>query len=192
MKEAAVGILFRSDEVLLVLRRDVPIWVLPGGGIDNEETPEEAAIREVHEETGLSVSIKRKVGLWLPINRLTSPAYVFECCPTHELPTTFAPQAESAEIRFWKLSELPTTLFFLHREWIDVALEKRAEPVTRMIASVTYLRCLRLIFCHPILCIRYILSRILSNTKPKHSPLLKFILIIAILAILVILLISNL
>ena len=30
-------------------------WSLPGGGIDTEETEQQAAVREVHEETGISI-----------------------------------------------------------------------------------------------------------------------------------------
>lgn len=36
-------------------------YVFPGGGADEDETPEQAAIREMEEETGLRVTIKRKV-----------------------------------------------------------------------------------------------------------------------------------
>lgn len=31
-------------------------WIIPGGGIDEDETPQEAIIRELKEETGLDVS----------------------------------------------------------------------------------------------------------------------------------------
>jgi 8-oxo-dGTP pyrophosphatase MutT (NUDIX family) len=33
--------------------KDHAYWTLPGGGIEPGETPEQAAVREVHEETGL-------------------------------------------------------------------------------------------------------------------------------------------
>jgi 8-oxo-dGTP diphosphatase len=36
-------------------------YVFPGGGKDEGETPEQAAIREMEEETGLQVTILRKV-----------------------------------------------------------------------------------------------------------------------------------
>ena len=36
-------------------------YVFPGGGADEDETPEQAAIREMEEETGLRVTIKCKV-----------------------------------------------------------------------------------------------------------------------------------
>jgi len=35
------------------------IWMVPGGGIEEEENAEEAAIREVLEETGLEIRINR-------------------------------------------------------------------------------------------------------------------------------------
>ena len=61
--QAVYGILFSEDkkEVLLVQRRDLPVWVLPGGGLDPGETPEEGVIREVEEETGLQVKIVREI-----------------------------------------------------------------------------------------------------------------------------------
>lgn len=38
---------------------DRDIWMLPGGGIEEWENAEEAAMREVQEETGLQIKVKR-------------------------------------------------------------------------------------------------------------------------------------
>lgn len=50
------------DRVLLIhdrkdLDSDLSHWIAPGGGTEAAETPAEAAMREVYEETGLTVEI---------------------------------------------------------------------------------------------------------------------------------------
>ena len=42
--------------VLLLRHKRLGLWLQPGGHVDPGETPWEAALREAHEETGLSVS----------------------------------------------------------------------------------------------------------------------------------------
>src|SRR5205085_10144430 len=62
-----VGAIARDDEGrLLVIRRahspGAGLWSIPGGRIDPGETPEQALVREVQEETGLEVSVGRLLG----------------------------------------------------------------------------------------------------------------------------------
>ena len=54
-----------TQEVLLHKREDFRVWALPGGGIETGESWEEAAVREVYEETGYRVGIERLVGEYL-------------------------------------------------------------------------------------------------------------------------------
>jgi len=53
----ASGIVTGERGVLLLKHRRLGIWVQPGGHIDAGETPWEAALREVYEETGLRVQL---------------------------------------------------------------------------------------------------------------------------------------
>ena len=46
-----------KKKILLVKHKKFNRWVQPGGHIESEETPEEAAIREVYEETGLKIEL---------------------------------------------------------------------------------------------------------------------------------------
>lgn len=40
------------------------MWTMPGGGMDVGETPEETAIRELHEETGLTATMGPIIGVF--------------------------------------------------------------------------------------------------------------------------------
>jgi len=66
-------ILSRAPRVLLVQKADGR-WGLPGGGIRRGESPREAVLRELQEETGLRASGAALVG---KLRRAGSRAFVF-------------------------------------------------------------------------------------------------------------------
>ncbi len=47
----------QSRRFLLVHHKKMGTWVQPGGHVEIDESPEEAAIREVYEETGLKIKL---------------------------------------------------------------------------------------------------------------------------------------
>ncbi|MFH8373344.1 NUDIX domain-containing protein [Streptomyces cyaneofuscatus] len=61
----AGAILIRDGHLLLIRFQDPdedgPYYEIPGGGVEAGETPEEAAVRELREETGLHGSVGREV-----------------------------------------------------------------------------------------------------------------------------------
>jgi 8-oxo-dGTP diphosphatase len=63
MRTRAGIVLIQGDKVALIERHRAGLdyFVFPGGGVDEGETPEQAAIREAMEELGVEVAIKQKV-----------------------------------------------------------------------------------------------------------------------------------
>jgi 8-oxo-dGTP diphosphatase len=51
--------IIKNDHLVMVrqIYKGEEIWTFPGGSIEEGETPEQAAVREVYEETGLKVAI---------------------------------------------------------------------------------------------------------------------------------------
>ena len=60
--EAAGGVVVRDGRVALVHRPRYDDWSLPKGKLDEGESWEEAALREVEEETGLRCELGPEVG----------------------------------------------------------------------------------------------------------------------------------
>ena len=56
-------ILIEEDKLALIERHRAGrhYFTFPGGGVDEDESPQEAAIREAEEELGIAVEIKQKV-----------------------------------------------------------------------------------------------------------------------------------
>jgi 8-oxo-dGTP diphosphatase len=61
----AYGVIVDAGKVLLVhyCEHAAARWTLPGGGLERGETPEAAAVREIHEETGYHATLERLLGL---------------------------------------------------------------------------------------------------------------------------------
>ncbi len=55
------GAIVRNDRILMVFHQSAErsFWTLPGGSVEAGETPEQAVVREVKEETGLDASVAR-------------------------------------------------------------------------------------------------------------------------------------
>lgn len=113
----SVAAIIRNEREEILFQRPSlksDIWSLPAGAIELGETPSEAIIREVWEETGLTVSPIKLVGVFSGKDfRFTYPdgnqveylILVFECMI--ESGTLEAIDGESADLRYFNLSTLP-------------------------------------------------------------------------------------
>lgn len=159
IKNAAIGIVLNKTRthVLIVKRRDVPVWVLPGGGIDDGETAEQAVIREILEETGISVKITKKIGEYTPINRLASFTHVFEC---QMISGNLSTSTETSDVEFYPNNALPESFFPLHRDWLTDALQNTPTLIKKPISRITYLEVLKYFLKHPLRTLRFAITRI--------------------------------
>ena len=109
-KVAAVTIVAREGKVLLVRRANQPgygLWSVPGGYVDRGEVVEEAAAREVREETGLAVEIDRLIGVFSESGR---PVIVVAFSGV-ECGGRLEAGPEALEVGFFALDDLPEMAF---------------------------------------------------------------------------------
>ncbi len=104
---AVVGcLIIDNGEVLLAKRGIEPrkgYWNLPAGFMENDETVEQGAMREVEEETGLGVSIDRLHSVFSVVH--ANQVYLIFRASTSSRDFKLTP--ESTEIKFFKPNEIP-------------------------------------------------------------------------------------
>jgi 8-oxo-dGTP pyrophosphatase MutT (NUDIX family) len=117
-----------EERVLLVKHADAGRWTTPGGAVEPEEQPANAAVREMWEETGLYVELVRVLGVYGgpeftttysngdAVSFLTT---VFEGRPIAGTPRP--DDIETLDVRYFSRAEL-TTLDV--RPWVIRVLER--------------------------------------------------------------------
>jgi len=126
-----VAVIVRDDRgrILLERRSDCGWWGCLGGRVEAGESVEEAALREVQEETGLTIRITGFVGLYSePAGRIvTYPDNVVQlvdAAVTAEIVSgdlTISPESE--ELRFFLPQELPADIVPPARRLLQDAIE---------------------------------------------------------------------
>ena len=122
------AVVLTDEGILLTVRSDLRGWELPGGNLEGSETPEEALVREVREETGLEVAIERRVGDYVRTGFRPHTAKVYLCrVASGGLRTS----GETRAVRWFQKDALPTTLFPWYLAPLSDALASEVEPVQR-------------------------------------------------------------
>jgi 8-oxo-dGTP diphosphatase len=128
-KVAVGAIVGNGTQVLLVRRSAEPrvgFWALPAGYMDADESPEEALVREIAEETGLAVQIAHLAGI-VPLagwRERRGIMLVYKAEPTGG---QLLAGDDVSEARWFGAADIP---------WDEVAFESTAEFLRAWVAGL--------------------------------------------------------
>jgi 8-oxo-dGTP diphosphatase len=100
-----------TGQILIVRPTYRPYWLLPGGSVEEDESPREACIREVKEELGIDIPLMNLLG----IDYLSRENEETECVQfafyggtlsTSQIHTIVLPEVELSDYRFLPLEEI--------------------------------------------------------------------------------------
>ena len=118
---AACAVLIDKQKRILLVKRDVEPkkghWCLPGGFIECGETTEQAALRELQEETGLNGQINTLIGVTTSPGTLYRSILLVGYLITHFSGLAVAGDDASA-VAFFDHDNLPEIAFESHRSFI--------------------------------------------------------------------------
>ena len=128
----------RRGRLLLQQRSDGGQWGLPGGAVEIGESVADAIVREVKEETGLTVRPRRIIGVYSdPAFQIVKYPdgnvwhYVSVCFECTRLSGELTTCDETLALDYVRIDRLPSTLLPNHRIRIRDARARRTAAVIR-------------------------------------------------------------
>lgn len=120
-------ILNKKKEVLLCHRRDCDLWNLPGGGLEKKESPWDGVVREVKEETGLEIEIKKLIGVYHKDEK-KEIVFSFQCAVSGGKSVL---SDEADQIMFFPYARLPKNISQKHKDRIEDALNNSKDVILK-------------------------------------------------------------
>lgn len=112
-KVAVLVVIVQNEKVLLVQRANDPgkgSWACPAGFVEHDESPEDAAVREVLEETGLVIRVERLLDVFPKKDHgLADLVIAYEA---RILNGTMQAADDAADVRWFGRDELPELVFY--------------------------------------------------------------------------------
>jgi ADP-ribose pyrophosphatase YjhB (NUDIX family) len=127
------GVVFHNDSLLLVRERSDGRWTLPGGWADVGEAPSECVVREVFEESGFQVRVKKLLAVYDRSKHPHDPPFPFHVYKLYFWCEIFGGEAtrsnETDEVGFFTRDVIPPlSLTRVTPEQIDRMFEHRHHP----------------------------------------------------------------
>lgn len=133
---ANVVVVNNQGEILMIRRTDNGNWAVPGGGMDLGESITDTAVRETHEETGITCEITGLVGIY------TNPQHLILYTSNGEVRQEFSivftarpvagelrPSSETSEPQWVSPAAIPDLQMHPSmRQRIQHYLDKRPKP----------------------------------------------------------------
>lgn len=141
-RDGCRGIIVRDGNILLSREENTDYWLIPGGGMEPGETPEECCVREVREETGYIV---KPVKQFLTLHeyyeewRYTSHFFVCEVTGNGVQELTRQEQERGLIPRWVSLPEA-LSIFEKHADYASANEEKRGAYLREYTALCEFLR----------------------------------------------------
>ena len=128
-----------QGRLLLMHRADNAHWCVPGGNMEIGESVTQATVREIFEETGLSISVGRLIGVYSdPANYMIASYpngrivhYVNLCFVGNVIGGTLRGSEEGQEVGFFAPDALPQPVLLPHLLRIQDALANSPIPFIR-------------------------------------------------------------
>ncbi len=130
-KVVAAAVVTHKEEVLLVQRIDAPhesLWSLPAGFVNKNESPEQTAIREVSEETGMKCSLNKVLGVNYS-NGIILIVYKAELSDKSTAQAPITAVNELKDVNWHPLKDLPELQFPHDSLYIERAIDNRGLPL---------------------------------------------------------------
>ena len=123
---SAVAFVHREGDILLIKRGVAPSrgkWALPSGFVEPDELPEETALRELREETGIKGKVKRLLGVYTEPTKLYGNVLLI-AYDVQYLTGRLRASTDAIDAKFFPANKLPKIPFAGHRAIIKEGMAR--------------------------------------------------------------------
>lgn len=140
-RDGCRAIVIKDGKILLTHERNSGWWLLPGGGLEEGETPEECCVREVEEETGVIVRpVERFLHVYEYYEEYRYGGYCFICEAVGQgkMNPTEAEIKRGIEPK-WIPFEEAVDIFSKHQSYAATSEEKRGSYLREYTVLLEYM-----------------------------------------------------